>query len=242
MCGRYVLHHNLVRLESLFNGNRTDMSRVAECIERYRYNIKPTQPIPVIVNRAGILSGIRMRWGIIPSGTRSERLTGERGFRRLPPLINARDNRLDQSWPYKMLYSSRRCLIPASGFYEWKRSGKDSKARIPHLIRLADNAPFTFAGLWDLWKDPHGNKVLSCSIVTTSANELVRGIHERMPVILPSDARHSWMESRDLSIGEARELCLPYDPNEMKMYEVSKEVDQLSSEGPNLINPVTHSH
>ena len=155
-------------------------------------------------------------------------------------MINARDDRMDEAWPYALLYRSHRCLIPASGFYEWGRS-PDGKTRVPRFIRLRSDLPFVFAGLWDVWTDADGNRVPSCSIVTTAPNEMLARVHDRMPVILPADAQREWLGNGDLGIGAVRELCLPYDPAEMEMYPVSKAVDAKGSDGPALIKPLPDS-
>jgi putative SOS response-associated peptidase YedK len=241
MCGRFVSFHGKIVFEATFSETHIDMSRVADWLAHPHYNIKPTAPVAAVVSRDGAWTGFPMRWGIIPRGTNPNRLTGAGGAKRLPALINARDDRLDEAWPYKFLYGSNRCLIPASGFYEWKKSAAPGdKTKRPHYIRLKRDEPFMFAGLWDSWTDPDGNKIASCAILTTQPNALVESIHDRMPVILPPDARREWLSGGDLSIGDVRELCLPYDPSDMEHYEVSKAVDRRDADGPGLLTALTH--
>jgi putative SOS response-associated peptidase YedK len=242
MCGRYVLFHGAYVFEATTAETRIDMSRVAEWMAKPHYNIKPTQRVAAIVSREGEAAAFPMRWGIIPRGTNPNRLTGAEGAKRLPALINARDDRLGEAWPYKLLFKSNRCLIPASGFYEWKKPNPGpeksaKKTKRPHYIRMRSEEPFMFAGLWDSWTDPDGNKIASCTIVTTQPNGLVEPIHDRMPVILPADARREWLQSGDMSIGEVRELALPYDPQDMELFEVSKAVDKRDGDGPGLLEP-----
>jgi putative SOS response-associated peptidase YedK len=245
------LFHGAYTFEATSAETRIDMSRVADWMAHPHYNIKPTQQVAAIVSREGEAAAFPMRWGIIPRGTNANRLTGTNGpgkggAKRLPALINARDDRLGEAWPYKFLYKSNRCLIPASGFYEWKKPnpgtgpGEGDKTKLPHYIRMRSEEPFMFAGLWDSWTDPDGNKIASCTIVTTQPNGLLEAVHDRMPVILPPDASRQWMQPGDMSIGEVRELALPYDPTDMEMYEVTKAVDRRDGDGPELIEALTH--
>ena len=118
-----------------------------------------------------------------------------------------------------------------------RRPGRQTKR--PHYIRLKRDEPFIFAGLWDSWTDPGGNKVASCTIVTTVPNGLLEPIHDRMPVIPPPDARREWLQSGDMGIGDLRELALPYDPSNMELYEVTKAVDKREADGPELIEALT---
>ncbi len=238
MCGRYALFPGQFVIQATPTETRIDMSRVADWLGRPHYNIKPTQQVAAVVSRDDQLTAFPMRWGIIPRGTNPNRLTGAGGAKKLPALINARDDRLDEAWPYKSLYKSNRCLIPASGYYEWKKNTVDTTKR-PHYIRLKNEEPFMFAGLWNAWTDHDDNKTASCAIVTTAPNQIVEPIHDRMPVILPTDARREWLQAGDMGIGMIRELCLPYDPTEMEMYEVNKAVDRRDSDGPGLIEALT---
>jgi putative SOS response-associated peptidase YedK len=244
MCGRYVLFHDSYVFEATFAETRIDMSRVADWMARPHYKIKPTQQVAAIVSREGEAAAFPMRWGIIPRGTNASRLTGAGSAKRLPALINARDDRLGEAWPYKLLFKSNRCLIPASGFYEWKKpnpgtaTGDGDKTKRPHYIRMRSEQPFMFAGLWDSWTDSDGSKIASCTIVTTQPNSLVEAVHDRMPVILPPDASRQWLRPGDMSIGDVRELALPYDPTEMELFEVSKAVDKRDGDGPELIQPL----
>src|SRR5947209_3785240 len=174
MCGRYRLTR-ADRLAEKFD---------AELVEELhpRYNIAPTQPVPVVRangSRRGITS---MRWGLIPNWAKDASTS----------QINARSETLLEKPAFKESFERRRCLIPADGFYEWKRSGKSKQ---PFHFGMTDDSLFAFAGIWDRWRSPQGPTVESCAILTTGANELLRDVHDRMPVILKPEKYQEWLEA-----------------------------------------------
>jgi len=154
-----------------------------------RYNIAPAQSVPVIVRNQTENEAQLMQWGLVPSWTKDPRL----GHR----LINARAETLLQKPSFRELLSYRRCLIPADGFYEWRRHGKQ---KVPIWIHLKIKEPFVFAGLWDSWRSAKSADVLKTfTIITTEPNALVRPIHDRMPVICDTEMGHRWLESSSVS-------------------------------------------
>jgi len=169
MCGRFTLQIPLEALLEIFGIAEPPSFAVAP-----RFNIAPTQQIPVVRQYADYTEHLDMlRWGLIPSWVKD----GPTG----PPLINARCETIAEKPAFRQAIKYRRCLIPASGFYEWRRGGE---RKLPQYIRLKDGAPMLFAGVWEASKGPDGKPVDTCSILTTAANDLVAPFHDRMPVIL----------------------------------------------------------
>src|SRR5579884_852035 len=168
MCGRFRLGKGRQALKKYFGAdNEVDWDP--------RYNIAPTQDI--VTARQDASAPIRhlamMRWGLIPSWANDASMSAR--------MINARSETAAELPAFRNVLKSRRCLIPADGFYEWKKQGKHKQ---PYCFALANDDLFAFAGVWDRWRSPEGKTVETCSILTTSANELVRDVHDRMPVIL----------------------------------------------------------
>jgi putative SOS response-associated peptidase YedK len=179
MCGRYMLTSPVDALRQLFLFEQRPNLMP-------RYNIAPTQDVPIVrLTRDGTERELVMaRWGLVPFWADDLKI-GNR-------LINARRESVQTMRPFREAYQRRRCLVPADGFFEWRKEGK---ARQPLLFRRKDRAPFAFAGLWERWKSPaDGAVVRSCTIITCPANELVAAIHDRMPVILAPDDHARWLD------------------------------------------------
>ena len=138
---------------------------------------------------------------------------------RVAPMINARAETVAERPSFRAALSRRRCLIPADGFYEWRR---DSAGRRPVRITLASGESFAFACLWETWQDPNGGPVISCAIITTQANELLQPIHDRMPVILPRDFEALWLDDETQDAAAIVSLLAPYPSDAMETYEVSR--------------------
>ncbi|HEX9029364.1 MAG TPA: SOS response-associated peptidase, partial [Anaerolineales bacterium] len=167
-------------------------------------------------------------WGLIPSWAKDPSI-GSR-------LINARADTLAEKPSFRSAYRRRRCLIPATGFYEWK-ANPGSKTKTPMYITLASGKPFAFAGLWENWHSPDGSQVLSCTIITTEPNELMAGIHNRMPVILPEEAYAVWLDANDRGPDELNPLLKPFPAEQMAAYPVSRQVNSPQVDSPELILP-----
>jgi len=193
-----------------------------------RYNIAPSQPIAVVPN-TGENRLDYFLWGLIPFWAKDPQIAGR--------LINARGETLAEKASFKAPYKYRRCLILASGFYEWQKQ-PGSKSKVPHYIRLKSGQPFGFAGLWDRWNAPDGSEILSAAIITTQPNPLVRPIHERMPVILPPSAYETWLDRGEKSPDELDSLLIPYPAKEMEAYPVSTFVNSPGNDGLECIRPV----
>lgn len=220
MCARYTLGN--------VSGVPLRFQAVAEQLELTpRYNIAPSQFVPVIVPANGGRAIHLQRFGLIPAWSKDG-----------PPkfaTINARGEDIEAKATYRRPFQRQRCLIPADGFYEWRTEGK---AKIPLHIRLRDGGLFAFAGVYDVWREPSSDeRVESFSIVTTTPNDLLKTIHNRMPVILPAEAEDFWLDPDNRDIAGLKSLLRPYPAEEMEAYEVSKAVSRPGNEGPALIAP-----
>ena len=192
-----------------------------------RYNIAPTQSVPVILEEHGLRKMESRLWGLIPFWAREP----GRG------LINARSETVEEKPSFRHAFRSRRCLIPASGFYEWKR---ENGRKQPYYIRVKSGLPMAFAGLWEQWNSPDGEKVLTCAILTVSANALMEEIHQRMPVIVPPSNAGEWLGSAD--IVRLQSLMNPFDPSLMEAWPVSTRVNKPTHDKPECITPLSATH
>lgn len=221
MCGRFTLAVDRATLRESF-----PQFEVPEGLTP-RYNIAPTQLVPVVPNN-GENKVEFFNWGLVPSWAKDPKF-GNR-------MINARSETLAEKPSFRTAYRRRRCLVLTDGFYEWQKiPGRKSKQ--PVHIRMQDDAPFAFAGLWEYW-EKDGSEILSCTIITTSPNDLLEPIHNRMPVILPRDAYEVWLDPAERQPDELQGLLVPYPSEEMKAYPVSTQVNSPKNEAPELIVPL----
>ncbi|MBY0546088.1 MAG: SOS response-associated peptidase [Candidatus Obscuribacterales bacterium] len=195
-----------------------------------RYNIAPTQSVPVVL-RSGALDEIAiemMRWGLVPYWVKDPKSS--------KPMINARAETLIEKASFKHCLVRRRCLIPCDGFYEWRKEGK---AKVPMFIHgAAARDLFAFAGLWDEWTNKEtGEKLRSCTIITTEANRLMSSVHDRMPVILRPSDEATWLDHSVNDPLKLTALLCPATEDRLAMYEVSSKVNKASVESPDLIEP-----
>jgi putative SOS response-associated peptidase YedK len=221
MCGRFTLFTPASRLAEVFlPGEVVSLTP--------RYNIAPGQPI--LAFRASAETGRREfampRWGLIPSWARDASI-GNR-------LINARAETVSEKPAFRRAYRERRCLIPADGFYEWKREGPVKR---PFFVRMRDSAPFAFAGLWERWQGIGGEAVETCAILTTDPNELLAPLHDRMPLILPQEDYEAWLDPSVRSPERLAPLLRPYPAGSMEAYPVGRDVNRPATDGPSLIRP-----
>jgi putative SOS response-associated peptidase YedK len=222
MCGRY----SLICIDDLGNRFRVFDPMIGS---RSRFNIAPGNEMPVIV-RAGEKHAAVMRWGLIPSWTKD--------IRAAKPLINARAETLDQKPAFRSLLKARRCLVPASGFYEWK---KERKHRSPYYFRLPGEPLFSFAGLFDQWQNPGEVTVSTYAIITCPANSLVAPAHDRMPVILTRAAEERWLAPEPVSPKDLNRILVPYPAGLMEALPVSDLVNSPAADDERLIRPVNSS-
>ncbi len=193
------------------------------------YNIAPTTFQPVIreTRESSDREMVLMRWGLIPYFAKS--LADFKGI----STINARAESVEKSPTWRAPFERRRCLVPADGFYEWKRL--DPKTKQPYSFMMRDEAPFAFAGLWDAWKEPDGGWLQSFSIVTTEANELMSSVHTRMPVILHPRDYTRWL-SREVTERPPIDLLRPFESDEMKASACNPLVGNVRNNGPEMLN------
>ncbi|HUG93913.1 MAG TPA: SOS response-associated peptidase [Planctomycetaceae bacterium] len=221
MCGRYNLRTPTQQLVEFF-----DLALAPEL--EPRYNIAPTQPVAAIRRTARGRELSLVRWGLIPSWADDPKI-GDR-------MINARADSVATKPAFRSAFKRRRCLIPADGFYEWKKSG--GKTNQPYQIGLQDGRPFAFAGLWEHWAR-EGDEIESCTILTTDANELVAGLHDRMPVILDETAYDRWLDPELDDRDELESLLLPFPARRMKAWPVSTVVNNPRNETPECLDPLS---
>jgi putative SOS response-associated peptidase YedK len=220
MCGRFVLIADPNTLQQTFN-----LDSVPEIMPRY--NIAPTQAVPVITNEATRQLSM-YRWGLIPSWAKEPEI-GSR-------MINARVEGIEDKPAFRAAFKRRRCIVPASGFYEWKKL--DAKTKTPMYIQLKEQPVIGFAGLWEAWHDSDGGEWRTFTILTTTANDFMRPIHDRMPVILRPEAYDEWLQPGEMSASALKPLLQPYDPKAMTAYEVSKLVNRATVDMPECIVPI----
>lgn len=211
MCGRFTLHSS--RRIKLEGGRNLNLPLEP------RYNIAPSQNVLTIGEFGAGLEARLLTWGLIPSWS-----TDGKGF------INARAETLEEKPSFSESFRLRRCLIPADGFFEWKRAGREKQ---PFYFQLHDGLPFAFAGIWDTWSN-RGELVTSCAILTTAANELIGELHDRMPVILLPDAYASWLDPKAAS-ASLRQMLTPIPASKMTSYRVSSAVNHPGNESKRLI-------
>jgi len=194
---------------------------------RPRYNIAPAQEVWVLVDD-GTRRIETFRWGLVPSWAKDPKIGNK--------LINARAETLFEKPSFRAAVKQRRCLVLADGFYEWRKS---DKGKIPLYIRLRSKRPFGFAGLWESWTSPDGEALKTCAIITTQANELMKPIHERMPVIVPQEQRDLWLNSKIQNETELASVLQPYPSEEMETYEVSRLVNSPANDQPECVQPMS---
>jgi putative SOS response-associated peptidase YedK len=168
-----------------------------------------------------------MRWGLIPSWSKD--MSGA------AMMINARSETAATKPAFRDLLASRRCLVPADGFYEWQRAGK---AKQPYCFEVNDGELFAFAGLWDRWKDPSGQWIKSCSILTTTPNAVTSAVHDRMPVILDRGDYDLWLDPGMTKVEAVSDLLKPYDARTMRSYPVSSRVNHVANDDAECSLPV----
>jgi putative SOS response-associated peptidase YedK len=221
MCGRFTLTADLEEIAQRFS-----VSPPPNANYNPRYNIAPTQNV-IVVSNTGQRQLTQMRWGLIPSWAKDPSI-GNR-------MINARSESLAEKPSFRTALKKRRCVIPADGFYEWQKLGK---VKQPVRIVLKSREPFGFAGLWERWTSPEGHELLTCTIITTAANELLQKVHDRMPVILSREHEEQWLDPGIDDPKKLSGLLVSYPSALMEFYVVSREVNSPSVDKPSNIEPI----
>jgi putative SOS response-associated peptidase YedK len=192
-----------------------------------RYNIAPTQAVPIVPND-GSKTVQLFTWGLVPSWAKDPSI-GSR-------MINARSETVGEKPAFRHAIKRRRCVVPASGFYEWQKN-PDGKTKTPMYITPRKHAVFPLAGIWETWHEGSTDQIRSFSILTTRPNELMATIHDRMPVILSPDSVIRWLEHKPVEPNQLVDLFEPYPADDMRATEVSRRVNSPANDGPDLIEP-----
>jgi putative SOS response-associated peptidase YedK len=221
MCGRFTLTVNPADLQDTFS-NYSFPAKFAP-----RFNIAPSQPVLAIPNDEKYTADFFV-WGLIPMWAKDPTI-GSR-------LINARGETLAEKPSFRGSYRHKRCIILADGFYEWKTIG-DRKSKTPYFIHMQDRQPFAMAGLWDSWESPDGSSLKTCTIITTTPNELMEKIHDRMPVILHSRDYAKWLDAAPQTPESLQPLIKPFSADAMSAYPVSTLVNKPANDMPELVVP-----
>lgn len=220
MCGRYTLYAHEDDLATLFEVETYPLTA--------RYNIAPTQSVPVIRQRRdGQRVMEEMRWGLVPHWVKDPK-----AFK--ANLFNARSESAAEKPSFRDAMKTHRCLVPASGFYEWR---SEEGGKQPYFVYRADGQPLAFAGLWSV--NAHGPEPLAtCTILTTDANEEMRALHDRMPVILERDEWARWLDPEEVDPQRLEDLLDPADPGVLRMHPVSRSVGSPRVDDPSLVQAV----
>ena len=220
MCGRFTLRVSPAELAEAF-----ELLRRPEL--KSRYNIAPTQPVAVIRSAGSGRDLSLMHWGLIPSWSKDPSI----GAR----MINARAETVATKPSFRSAFKQRRCLIPADGFYEWKKTG--AKTKQPFLIGLRSGEPFAFAGLWEHWKG-NDSEIDSCTIITGEPNEVAAEVHDRMPVILTPEDYDRWLDPKNTATDELQSLLVSYPAEEMAARPVSTRVNNPRNDVPECVDSI----
>lgn len=221
MCGRYALYADGEQLAWRF-GTPVPHPIVP------RYNIAPSQPVLALRYNRGAKTRewTHFVWGLVPRWAQDVRV-GNR-------MINARAESLREKPAFRNAYRYRRCIVPVSGFYEWKKVGR---AKQPYFVRPADNLPMGLAGLWETWSSPDGSELETCTIITTDANAVIHPLHSRMAVVLPPEAYEAWLNP-DTPLGMLDALLHPAPDDMLMAYPVSPRVNSPAHDDPSLVVPL----
>ena len=226
MCGRYTLHKKVDELAERYN-----LANVPSDLKS-NYNVAPGQLMPVITeDESGKRSLEIMKWGLVPSWAKDPKI----GYK----LINARDETIFDKPMWRNVILKKRCLIPADGFYEWKAPAIPKEHKQPFYIHPKQIELFSFAGVWETWKDVEGLEMRTYSIITSEPNKEMAQIHNRMPVILHPEDESSWLEPTHVTRDDIEPLLRPYEDNGLDIYKVSSDVNSTRNNEKELIYPLS---
>jgi putative SOS response-associated peptidase YedK len=228
MCGRFVSASPPDEIARYFDAT------APEALLEPSYNVAPTNDVYAVLDDGGVRRLDAFHWGLVPHWAKDPKV-GSR-------MINARSETLATKNAYKPSFKRRRCLIPADGFYEWKKV-PGSKRKQPYFINRADGEPLAFAGLWSVWRGPadqadQDQGLRSCTILTTEANETMAPLHDRMPVILPASAWDQWLDPANDDLDTLGKLLVPAPPDLITARPVSTQVNSVRNKGAELVEPV----
>jgi putative SOS response-associated peptidase YedK len=222
MCGRFRQTRSQKQLEERFQAE-------GDVDVAPRFNIAPTQPVITVRQKKDELARrfSMMRWGLIPSWAKDLSIGNT--------TVNARSETVTTTLSFSEAIQSRRCLIPADGFYEWKKMGR---IRQPYCFEVGEGELFALAGLWDEWKNPTGEIIQSCTVLTTTPNTLLANIHDRMPVIVSPDKYGLWLNPEVQDFADVRKIFKPYDPSLMRSYPVNLKLNNVQNDDADSAAPI----
>ena len=223
MCGRYVLKRKDLEALMAQLGVKDPRDFVS------RYNIAPSTMIPAVrpTGQGTEREAIGLQWGLVPSWSKDAKSGAQ--------LANARAEGIAGKPAFRDAFRKRRCVVPASGFYEWQTVGR---LKQPWYFHMKDDAPFLFAALWERWRSVDGVELQTCALITTTPNEVVRPLHDRMPVILPPDKVDQWLDPASQEPEPLQALLVSYAAEAMSGTPVSPQVNKVTVDGPECIAPV----
>jgi putative SOS response-associated peptidase YedK len=230
MCGRFTLFSSAEAIAKAF---KVDVPNLVPS-----YNIAPSQMVNVILSEMRSAAQMperlerlhRFRWGLIPSWAKDAKIAYK--------LINARSETVAEKPSFRSAFKHRRCLIPTDGFYEWQHAEDGKATKKPYFFNLNDRNPFALAGLWERWESAEGEAIESCTILTTKANDILKPIHDRMPVILDSKDWDVWLDPKFENKSELQELLVPYPAKMMTSRSVSIKVNSPKHNSPECIEAI----
>jgi len=223
MCGRYALNSTPQKLKQRFGAEPPPDLRP-------RYNVAPTQEVPIVRREGEDRRFALVRWGLVPSWAKDAKFGGY-------STINARAETVANKPAYRSAFRHRRALIPADAYYEWQAEAH-AKLKQPWAIALKDKEPMGFAGLWERWTSPEDEELESCCIIVTDANELTRSIHDRMPVILDPADWDEWLDPETKNLTGLQALLKPFPPEAMTAWPVGRQVNNPRHDAPDCLEPV----
>ncbi len=221
VCGRYASSRDALDLASHFGVDETPTEVLAPS-----WNVAPTDPVPVVLERDGVRRLRVVRWGLVPSWAKDAKV----GAR----MINACSETLTDKPAFRSAYARRRCLVPADGYYEWQRTGTGKQ---PWYLTSRDGAPLPMAGLYEVWRDPAGALLWTCTVITTDAADDTGQIHDRTPLLVPREAWDAWLDAEVEDPGAG--LLQPATPGVLDAWPVGAAVGNVRNDGPELVAPVT---
>lgn len=224
MCGRYTLKEDLNDLEDWFEANRVELDELQPS-----YNVAPSHVVPVVgENEEGRRSILPFQWGLLPFWADEKDISYS--------MINARAETLDSKRSYKRNFKRYRCLVPASGFYEWSGEKGDKQ---PYYIYPTEEPVFSFAGIYNVWESPDGDETIpTFTIVTTDANEKIKELHDRMPAMLMKNEWGEWLNAKNDDMEALKELLQSFPDDALDFYPVSRKVNNVENNDKELIQPV----
>jgi putative SOS response-associated peptidase YedK len=227
MCGRFVSATPPDQVAAYFG------TEAPEALLEPGYNVAPTNDVYAVLADGSTRHLDAFHWGLVPAWAKDPKIGSK--------MINARAETLAEKNAYKAAFKRRRCLIPADGFYEWRKHPTEAKGKKqPFFIHRPDGEPYAFAGLWEVWRGPDKDQepLRSCTIITTAPNEPMAAIHDRMPVILSPDAWDTWLDRDNDDLELLGKLLVPSPPQIISMHPVSTDVNNVRNKGPELTQPI----